>query len=277
MARDLSNAAGGLLSYFTRHRTAANLLLLVLLLAGAFAIPQMRAQFFPDVIIDDVDITVTWDGAGAEDVDAAIVQVLEPALQGVDGVSETAATSREGRASISLEFEPDWDMDRAQEDVQTALDGVADLPEDADDPEIRRGRWSDRVTDVIIKGPVGVDQLANFADEFVRRLFAQGVTRTTIRGLAAPRTIVEVTSLDLIRHDVTMREISSAIAAEAEADPAGDVSGAARVRTGVAKRSADQIAGIVLRSSDDGTQLTIGDVARVRVEGVDRERAYFVG
>ncbi|MEQ9055052.1 MAG: efflux RND transporter permease subunit, partial [Roseovarius confluentis] len=151
------------------------------------------------------------------------------------------------------------------------------LPEEAEDPEIRRGRWSDRVTDVIIKGPVGVDQLANFADEFVQRLFAQGVTRTTIRGLAAPETIVEVTSLDLIRYDITLREIADAIAEEAEADPAGDVSGAARVRTGVAKRSADQIADIVLRSSDDGTQLTIGDVARIRVEGIDRERAYFVG
>jgi multidrug efflux pump subunit AcrB len=133
------------------------------------------------------------------------------------------------------------------------------------------------VTDVIIKGPVGVDQLANFADEFVQRLFAEGVTRTTIRGLAAPETIVEVTSLDLIRHDITMRQIADAIAEEADADPAGDVSGSARVRTGIAKRSADQIAGIVLRSSDDGTQLTVGDVARVRVEGIDRERAYFVG
>ena len=277
MARDLTRAAGGILQYFTRHRTAANLLLLVLIMAGAYSIPQMRAQFFPDVIVDDVNIAVIWDGAGAEDVDAAIVQVLEPALQGVDGVTETAATSREGRASINLEFEPGYDMDRAAEDVQTALDGVGNLPDDAEDPEIRRFRWSDRVTDVIIKGPVGVDQLANFADEFVQRLFAEGVTRTTIRGLAAPETIVEVTSLDLIRHDITMRQIANAIAEEAEADPAGDVSGAARVRTGVAKRSADQIAAIVLRSSDDGTQLSVGDVARVRVEGIDRERAYFVG
>ncbi len=277
MARNLGKAAGGVLSYFTRHATAANLLLVLLVIAGLYAMPKMRAQFFPDVVVDDVDISVSWDGAGAEDVDAAIVQILEPALQGVDGVTETSARSREGSASISLEFEPGWDMGQAEDDVTTALDGITNLPEDAEDPEIRRGRWSDRVTDVIIKGPVGVDQLANFADEFIQRLFAKGVTRTTIRGIAAPETVVEVTSLDLIRHDITMRQIANAIAQEAEADPAGDVSGAARVRTGVAKRSADQIADIVLRSGDDGTQLRIGDVARVRVEGVDRERAYFVG
>jgi multidrug efflux pump subunit AcrB len=34
---------------------------------------------------------------------------------------------------------------------------------------------------------------------------------------------------------------------------------------------------IVLRSDVGGTALTIGDVAQVRVEGIDRERAYFVG
>ena len=277
MARDLSKAAGGILSYFVRHRTAANLLLVLLLISGLYAAPQMRAQFFPDVVVDDIDIVVKWDGAGAEDVDASIVQLLEPELQGVEGVTETSATSREGTAYITLEFEPGWNMSQAQEDVQAALDAVNNLPTDADDPEIESGRWSDRVTDVVIKGPVGVDQLANFADEFVSRLFAEGITRTTIRGLAAPETIVEVTSLDLIRHDLTMQQIASAIAAEADANPAGDVSGAQRVRTGIAKRSADQISDIVLRTTDAGTQLTIGDVARIRVEGVDRDRAYFVG
>ena len=269
--------AGGIISYFTRHHTAANLLLVVLVISGLFAIPQMRAQFFPDIVIDDINIQVSWEGAGAEDVDAAIVQVLEPALQGVEGVAETWARSREGSASIELEFEPGWDMAQAEDDVNTALDGVTTLPDDAEDPEIRRSRWSDRVTDVVITGPVGVDQLANFADEFVARLFAEGISRTTIRGLAAPETVIEVSSLDLIRHDLTMREIAEAIAGEADANPAGDINGASRVRTGVAKRSPDQIAGIVLRTGDDGTQLTVGDVAVLRVEGADRERGYFVG
>ena len=276
MARDLSRATVGLLSYFTRHATAANLLLVLLVCAGLYAIPQMRAQFFPDVIVDDITIDIAWDGAGAEDVDASIVEVLQTTLQAVDGVTETSSLSREGRATVSLEFEPGWDMAQAQDDVDTALDAVTNLPDEADDPEVRRGRWSDRVTDVVIQGPVGVDQLANFADEFTTRLFAVGVTRTTIRGIAAPESVVEVTSLDLIRHDVTMREIATAIAAEAETDPAGDVAGSSRVRTGVAKRSAAQIADIVLRTDDDGTQLRIGDVGTVLVGSVDRDRAYFV-
>ncbi|MEJ6639640.1 MAG: efflux RND transporter permease subunit [Octadecabacter sp.] len=267
----------GILSYLTRHRTAANLLMVIMLTAGLFSYPKMRAQFFPDVIIDNVSVSIQWSGAGAADVDDAIVQVLQPALLAVEGVTNTTSISSEGSARISMEFEPGWDMAKATEDVQLAVDATSNLPEDAEDPSVRRGQWSDRVTDVVISGPVAPEQLGRFADEFSVRLFAQGVTRTTIRGVAAPSTIIEVPSLALIQYDITMAEISDAIAQEVNADPAGDVSGSARVRTGVEKRTADEIEAIVLRTEANGAALTIGDVARVFTEGVDRERAYFVG
>jgi len=278
MARALTTRAGGLLSYFTRHGTAANLLLILLLGCGLAAIPNMRAQFFPDVIAESVSVSVLWDGAGPEDVDNAIVQVLEPALIAIDGVSESSATSREGRATLLLEFEPGWDMARAADDVQAAVDTVNSLPETAEDPEVRRTIWRDRVTDVVITGPVDVEQLGRFADELVAHLFQAGVTRTTIRGLAAPETIVEVPSARLIAHDISMAEIAAAIAAGADADPAGDVTGAnARVRTGQERRSPDELEAIVLRVNPDGSSLTIRDLAEIRVEGVARERSYFVG
>ncbi|MEM6324345.1 MAG: efflux RND transporter permease subunit [Pseudomonadota bacterium] len=278
MASERFSRVGGILSYFTRHRTAANLLLVVLVISGLFAFPQMRAQFFPDVVVDEVTVSVTWDGAGAEDVDRAIVAALEPTLLSVEGVSSTTASSFEGRAYIEMEFEPGWDMSRAAADVETAVDSVNTLPEDADEPSVYRGTWRDRVTDVVVTGPVAPDQLGRFADELVTRLFAEGVTRTTIRGIAAPETLVEIPSRALIEHDLTMEEVARAIAAEAETDPAGDVESAnARVRTGVAKTDADQIAAIVLRTYADGSKLVIGDVAEILVGGIDRERAYFVG
>ncbi|MBO9411608.1 MULTISPECIES: efflux RND transporter permease subunit [unclassified Ruegeria] len=278
MMREIPGAASGILSYFTRHRTVANLLLLVLLVLGVAALPNMRAQFFPDVILERVDVDVVWEGAGPEDVDNGIVQALEPALLAVEGVSSTEATSREGRTNIRLEFEPNWDMSRAVEEVRTAVDGVTNLPEDAEEPTIRRGAWRDRVTDVVVTGPVAPDQLAKFTDELINRLFAVGVTRTTIRGLAAPRVVVEVPTAQLIANDITLSEIATAVAAEVTANPAGDVTGAnARIRTGTEKRTPEEIEGIPLRNFPDGSKLLIGDVAQIRVEGVDRIRSYFVG
>ncbi len=269
---------GGLIGYFVRHPTVANLLLLLMLGAGIWAAPQMRAQFFPDSVVEEVTVSVAWDGAGPEDIDRAVVQLLDPALRAVEGVARTSALSREGRAVLTVEFEPGWNMTRGAADIQTAVDQIRNLPAEAETPQVSRGGWRDRVTDVVITGPVGVDQLARFADEFVARLFAAGVTRATIQGLAAPETVIEVPSIRLIEHDVTLSEIAAAIRGATEARPAGDIEGSsARLRAGDARRSPEALARVVVQTKPDGSSLTVGDLATIRVEPADRSRAYYVG
>ncbi|MEM8539150.1 MAG: efflux RND transporter permease subunit, partial [Pseudomonadota bacterium] len=267
-----------MIGWFTRHRTAANLLMVLMVLAGLVSAPRMQAQFFPDVVIDSVTVSVIWDGASAEDVDNAIIQVLSPSLQAVEGVEESHATSRENYGYVELEFEPGWDMGRAADDVEAAIDGISDLPSDAEVPQISRGIWRDRVTDVVITGPVATDQLGQIADEFVTRLFDVGVTRTTLRGIADPSLSIEVPSTALMAHDITLADIATAIAEEADADPAGDVTGGAtRVRVGVEKRDVDEISAIVLRSDASGSTLTVGDIATISRDSIDKNRNYFVG
>ncbi|SOH93178.1 Multidrug efflux pump subunit AcrB [Monaibacterium marinum] len=267
-----------MLSYFVRHRTAANLILVIMVALGLAALTQIRAQFFPDVIVDNVSVSVSWDGAGPEDVDNAIVAPLEPVLLAVEGVIATTAVASEGSASLRMEFEPGWDMARAADDVETAVASIRTFPEGADDPVVRRGQWRDRVTNVVISGPVGVEQLGRYADEFVARLFREGVTRTTTSGFAAPSIAIEVPEAALIRNDLTLATIAQAIGDSAETDPAGEVAGgAARVRTGVARRTAEEIAQIAVRTEADGSALLVRDVATVIDEGISRNQAYFVG
>ncbi len=274
----LSVQALGLFRYFTRHRTAANLLLVVMLVAGLAAIPNMRTQFFPDVVVDNVSVTIRWPGAGAEDVDRGIVQLVGPALQAVEGVSQVTAQSREGRASFTVEFETGWDMARGNNDVQDAIGLVSNLPDDAEDPVTRRSNWGDRVTNVVVTGPVAVEQLARFADEFAARLYDAGITRTTVQGVASAEVMVEVPTRNLIEHDLSMADIAQAIRVTISADPSGEVaSGTARVRTGVERRSAEDVAAIALRLRPDGSALTVGDVAQVSEGRIDRDRATWVG
>ena len=211
--RLLQVSALGVFRYFTRHRTAANLLLLVMLAAGVYAAPRLHAQFFPDVVVENVNVSVSWPGAGAADVDAAIVQVVEPALMAVEGVSGSGATASEGRARISLEFEPGWDTERAVADIEDALSLLSTLPEEAEDPRISRASWGDRVANVVVSGPVGLEQLARFTDEYVARLYAEGITRTTIQGIASPEIAIEVPSLRLVQYDITLQSIARALAA----------------------------------------------------------------
>ena len=277
MAPDYSGPLAGLLCYFARHRTAANLLLLIVIIFGVAAFPRLRHQFFPDSVFETVRVAAEWEGAGAADIDEAVVQVILPELQNVEGVTDAKSTSFEGRAVVSLEFEESWDMRRAVSDTKSAIDAVSGIPDGVETPEVRLSSWSDRVTDVIIAGPVEAEQLGRLADELVARLFAEGVTRTHIAGVESPRTVVELNEADLLRNDVTLRQVAVQIGEEAKTDPSGEFGASARVRTGVAKRSPDQIANVVVRSNPNGSKLFVGDLATVRVEGADRGLAFFVG
>ncbi|OZA11292.1 MAG: hypothetical protein B7Y02_08990 [Rhodobacterales bacterium 17-64-5] len=267
----------GLVRYFIRHRTAANLLMVVLLAAGLIAAFDMRAQYFPAIVQSEASVTAAWSGAGAEDVDRAVVQVLEPSLLTLDGVAAVTSRALEGRAVIDLEFEPGIDLGVAEKEVQAAVDGVTSLPETAEEPVVSAGVWRDRVTDVLISGPVGVDQLARFADEYIARLFAAGITRATVTGIASPGIVVEVPSTALMQHDITMREVADAIASAVADVPAGELGQEARLRTGTERRSVAEIEAISLRSGADGSTLAVADVATVRVTAANAVRAAFVG
>ncbi len=270
-------AVHGLLSYFARHATAANLVLVILVAAGLAALPRMRAQYFPDVVIQQIVVTVNWTGAGPEDIDRGIVEVLEPGLLAVEGVETSTAVSREGLARITLDFEPGADMARALDDVETAVAGVTTLPEAAEKPNVTRRVWRDRVTDMIITGPVEPTQLLRLADEFLSRLFEAGVTRATIEGVADPELRIDVPLEQLMRHGLTLSEIGQRVAAEASPDPAGEVAdGSARLRTGSERRTADTLGQIVLKSAPDGTDLRLGDIATISLRGSADIHAYYV-
>ena len=270
------SAAHGWLGYFVRHKTAANLLLVLMVVGGVFAASKIRAQFFPDVVLETVTVSVAWPGAGSEDVDNGIVSILAPVLLALDGVEESSSTATEGRANVRLEFESGWDMARATDDVKAAVDSVTNLPENAEEPTVKRGAFRELVTDVVLHGPVSVDLLARYADELQARLFRAGVTRTTVMGVPSPLIRIATPERMLLRHDLTLQQVADAVSAEVDSDPAGEVAaGGARVRTGAARRSVESIGDIAVRSLSDGSKLYLRDVAQIGVEGVERGRAYF--
>ena len=119
---------------FARHRTAPNLLMVLLILAGVVALMRMNTQFFPDFGIDIVSVTVSWPGASAEDVDSNIVQAIEPEVRFLDGVKRVRSFSFEGAAQILVEFEPGTEMQSALNNVQNAIGTITTLRKTARRP-----------------------------------------------------------------------------------------------------------------------------------------------
>ena len=100
----MTSASRGLIALFARHRTAANLLMVLMILFGALGLARMNTQFFPTFGIDWISASVTWPGASAEDVDANVVAAIEPEVRFLDGVKRVVSQSVEGVGSIIIEF-----------------------------------------------------------------------------------------------------------------------------------------------------------------------------
>ena len=156
MAKTMRSPSG-ILSYFVRHPHCGQPVVGCHACRRTGGLSQNAGPVFPRRRCRHGHRERCLGWAGAEDVDAAIVQILEPALLSVDGVESSSAVSREGSGSISLDFEPGWDVDRGAADIEKAVEAIRTLPVDAEDPQVRRGVWRDRVTDVVITGPVAVE------------------------------------------------------------------------------------------------------------------------
>jgi multidrug efflux pump subunit AcrB len=117
-----------LIGLFAHHKVAANLLMVIMLLTGAFALDRLNVQFFPTFELDIVSVRVVWSGASAEDIEDGITNPLEQRLRTVDNLDKMTSTSSQGIASITLEFEEGVDPLLALDEVRRAVDEFRNFP-----------------------------------------------------------------------------------------------------------------------------------------------------
>ena len=96
--------ATNLIQIFVRHRNAANLLMIMMIIVGIAAISRLNTQFFPDFGVETVTATVIWPGASADDVDRNITTAILPEVRFLNSIKRVRSFSSEGRSVIVAEF-----------------------------------------------------------------------------------------------------------------------------------------------------------------------------
>src|ERR687892_782451 len=107
---------------FIRRPILASVCSLVIVLAGALAIPNMPIAWYPQVTPPTVSVTAVYTGANAETVEAAVTTPLEQAINGVEGMTYMSSSStNSGVSTITITFDVTRDPDLAQVDVQNRV------------------------------------------------------------------------------------------------------------------------------------------------------------
>ncbi len=254
-----------LIHLFASHKTAANLLMILMILVGIFALRQINTQFFPDFGLDMVSISVEWRGASAEDIDSNIIQALDPEVRFLDGVRRVQSSSVEGRGQIVIEFNAGTDMQSALSNVETAVGQVTTLPEDSEAPEIRRLVRYDTISRIVISGPYPEASLKEIAKRLRDDLLNAGSDKVDIFGARDEEIWVEIGPQRLREFDLTLGDIADRIGETSQDLPSGGTTGAAerQVRSLGLRKDAQSLGRIEVRALENGEKIRLHDIADV--------------
>ncbi len=201
------------------------MLMIGLMLFGALSFKGMGVGQMPDVDFPVLNVSVDWEGAAAEALETDVVDIIEDAVTGVQGLREVSSSTRQGTASITLEFELDRDIDIALQEVQSKISQVQKrLPREIDPPIIVKSNPEDQP--VIWLG-VSTDRplrdLMEYVDNELKDRFktVPGVGEVFMSGFLERNLRVWVDTKKLEAYQLTVNDVVRAIQEEHVEMPAG--------------------------------------------------------
>ena len=260
----MSSAA--MIRTFIRHKVAANILMILMLIAGMWALARLERQVEPDFEVPAIDITVVWPGASADDVDRSIVEALEREVRFLDGVDELTGRSREGVGELFVHFKNGTDMTKALSEVESAVGNITTLPQGSERPIINRLTIYDEIMEVLIAGPLPEPAMRALAKQMRDKLMQEGVDQIYMSGMRDTEIWVEIPAHELERLDTSIGTVAQRIGNASTDVPSGTLTGTIekQLRALGQQQDAAGVAGLTMQTDAEGRRLILGDIATVR-------------
>ncbi len=258
----------GVIAYMVRNRVAATLLLLAIVVPGAFSTRNLVLEVFPGVSLGMVSVTVAYPGATPGEVEEAIVVKIEEQIEGVDGVREISSTAAEGLATVSAQLSRDTDVNRVLDDIKAQVDRIQTFPQGAERPEVFEVTNQQNIVQLVIYGDVPERALKEVALLTERSLSARPeISHVEVSGVRDYEISVLVSQARLKALGLTLADVAAAIRAGSLELSAGSIDTElerVRIRSTGKNYTQEDFERIIVVSRSDGTILRLGQIADVR-------------
>jgi multidrug efflux pump subunit AcrB len=262
-----------IITTFIKYPFYANLLIMVILLAGIIGFFTMKKSFFPEQSSRDIYVSVIYPGASPKEMEEALTARIEEAVRGIVGIKEINSTSTENFATVQITTTGEYDLDETLMEVKNAVDSISSFPVDAEKPVVSKQRAITRAMFLGLSGDVDLLTLKKYANQIETDLLASGaISQVSYAGLPPIEISVEVTEENLLRYNLTFDRISQAIARNNRDISAGMIKSAEEeilIRSRARTVDPNVIGDIVLRANPDGSQLRIRDIGMVKIKFSD--------
>ncbi len=251
------------------HARSVLSILVLVLIAGLGSFLTIPKESTPDINIPIVYVSMTHDGISPEDAERLLVRPMEQKLRSIEGIKEMRSRAQTGSASVLLEFDAGFDVDRALRDVRQAIDLVKpDLPGDTEEPtasEVNVGLFP--VLVVTLAGDVPERTLLRLARDLQDELEAlPGVLEADIAGERKEMLEVLVDPVRLESYNISQEELIRAVTRNNQLIAAGAMDtgkGRFAIKVPGLFETARDVLDLPIKALGDGV-ITLDDVTTVR-------------
>ncbi len=249
-----------------------------LIVLGTIGATRIGVSQMPDIDFPQVSVSLTLEGAAPEVMETDVVDIVEDACMSVEGIRDIRSSSRQGQASVTVEFELGRDIDAALQDVQTKIaQAQRRLPREMDPPVVTKSNPEDQpIMWIGIYGPRTPQYLADTARFGIKEKLqtVPGVGEIIMGGYRERNVRVWLDADRLNAFDLTVGEVLSAMNREHLELPAGRLESDSRevnVRMFGEAMDLDQFRDMVI-AEREGSQIKLKDVSVVEDGLEDRRR-----
>ena len=268
--------------FFIDRPVFAMVVAIIIVILGAVAIPKLPIAAYPQVVPPQVQVTASYLGGNAQDLEKTVSQPIEEQLVGLDGMLYYQATAaNNGLLTINVTFELGTDPDIATVQTQNRVNvALPRLP-----PEVQRqGVTVKKVSSAFLMAVSLVSNDPKFDSLFLTN-YAQinlvnqlgslrgvGESRLGSQQLYSMRVWVNPDRMTTLGLNAT--DISNAIQAQNRQNPAGALGQAPSpkgtdfqyaVNAPGRLTTPSEFENIVIRAQPDASLLRVGDVGRVEL------------
>lgn len=246
---------------------------------GLFSLANLKVTLMPEFNIPVLAVSVNYQNVAPNDMSRLVVEPIEGAIMGVEGINSLESNVRQGGAFIILRMDPRTDIQRAELKIREAIDRIRpQLPSEANEPVIFQFD-PDRspIMELSVESrAMGLDELRQLSIDFIEPRLERipGVASADTQGGLERNFFVTLDPDALARHRVLPNEVVNAIRNNNVNQPIGNLVAdrvSYSIRAEAIYHSIEEIRSTIIKVSESGVPIRISDVARVENTYADME------
>ncbi|MBI2496280.1 MAG: efflux RND transporter permease subunit [Candidatus Omnitrophica bacterium] len=203
------------------------MLMAALIVFGTISFRRMGVSQLPQAEFPVVSVDLAWEGAAPEVMETDVVDIVEDAITSIQGIRDISSTSRQGQASVTIEFDLERDIDVALQEVQTKIaQAQRRLPNELDPPIVTKVNPQDQpIMWIGVSGDVPKRDLMEYVQDHLKDQFQtiNGVGEIFLGGFIERNLRVWLDTEKLSAYQLTVQDIIDAIQREHAELPAGRI------------------------------------------------------